>query len=174
MAPRGLPAPRARRRRRRRLAHMRALRQQRPRVRSGWWVLSAGPGGGALPPSLPARSCRTARWIPTVPGRRPRRGTLAASSRHAAPTCSASRTTVSAPGPGVKGRPSPAAACEERGGGVDRSAGSRGGERGASAPQRPLGLAEPPPGRCRAGQGLSRPQHRGPPAPWPWAHPSPS
>lgn len=72
-------------------------------------ALSAGPGGAALPPAVPpacpARPCPTVRWTPTAPGRRPRRGTSAASSRHAAPTCSASRSTVSAPGPrGVGGK----------------------------------------------------------------------
>jgi len=54
---------------------------------------------GSEEPSL-ARSCRTGRWILTGPGRRPRRGTSVASFRHAAPTCSASRSIVSAGGPG--------------------------------------------------------------------------
>lgn len=59
---------------------------------------------GSEEPSL-ARSCRTGRWILTGPGRRPRRGTSVASFRHAAPTCSASRSIVSAGGPGRAGPP---------------------------------------------------------------------
>lgn len=82
----------------------------RRRMRGGRWGSVSWARRSRAPSflrSFPPRPCRTVRWTPTVPGRRPRRGTSAASSRHAAPTCSASRSTVSAPGPGGEGAARP-------------------------------------------------------------------
>lgn len=115
-------------------------------MRRGRW----GAGSWARPSrAASARPCRTARWTPTGPGRRPRRGTSAASSRHAAPTCSASRSTVSAAGTrGVGGgsgawRPPRLTGSPPRGEprqGPGRAGGGRGpraGRTGSSAPASP-------------------------------------